>query len=105
MLGAVPEVLDYPRCMLKKVGGRAAQRAKSSLTVADRHLCMQAQMEALQEVQHLQAPTLRRSTRERIEEAEKERQRAEQVRPHLLSSPQPSFGCSRCMQDVSRPSW
>lgn len=41
---------------------------------------MQAQVEALQEAQQFKAPTLRKSTRERIEEAEKERQRAEQVR-------------------------
>ena len=41
---------------------------------------MQAQTEVLQEAQQFKAPTLRKSTRERIEEAEKERQRAEQVR-------------------------
>lgn len=55
--------------------------------------CVQAQVEALQEAQHFKAPTLRKSTRERIEEAEKERQRAEQVRPttpHL-----PPFFCLR----------
>ena len=73
------------------------------LCVVNCHLCMQAQMEALQEVQQLQAPTLRRSTRERIEEAEKERQRAEQVRPHWLSGPEPSLGCNHCMRDISWP--
>lgn len=46
-------------------------------------MTFQAQMEAIQEAQQFKAPTLRKSTRERIEEAEKERQRAEQVRPKL----------------------
>ncbi len=67
------------------------------------YACMQAQIEAMQEVQQLQAPTLRRSTRERIEEAEKERQRAEQVRTHLLSVPEPSPSCQRCVRDISWP--
>ena len=49
---------------------------------------MQAQVEALQEAQQFKAPTLRKSTRERIEEAEKERQRAEQV---LLATPDSPF--------------
>ena len=67
------------------------------------HGCLQAQMEAMQEVQQLQAPTLRRSTRERIEEAEKERQRAEQVCLQVL--PERSIDCGRCMQDLSWPAW
>ena len=86
-----------------RMDGMAAHRAVSSVRVANRYLCVQAQMEALQEVQQLQAPTLRRSTRERIEEAEKERQRAEQVRPQWLPVPEPSFDCSRCMRDISWP--
>lgn len=43
-------------------------------------------MEALQEAQQLKAPMLRKSTRERVEEAQKERQRTEQVRLHIFSS-------------------
>ena len=63
-------------------------------------------MEALQEAQQFKAPTLRKSTRERIEEAEKERQRAEQVRSapaHSLNrasmhAPQ----CWHCQLDHAR---
>ncbi|CAL5221719.1 g3963 [Coccomyxa viridis] len=53
----------------------------SPMSPTTRAAVKQAQVEALQEAQQFKAPTLRKSTRERIEEAEKERQRAEQVRP------------------------
>ena len=56
---------------------------------------MQAQVEALQEAQQFKAPTLRKSTRERIEEAEKERQRAEQVRPAPSHAP-----CLPCVLEM-----
>ena len=59
--------------------------------------CIQAQVEALQEAQHFKAPTLRKSTRERIEEAEKERQRAEQVHPTTCSLPLPVFCLGQCL--------
>ena len=61
---------------------------------------MQAQVEVLQEAQQFKAPTLRKSTRERIEEAEKERQRAEQVRAAPACSAVPPFTL-----DISGRAW
>ncbi len=71
------EVLD-----LKHVRtGADAEQPGSPMSPTTRAAVRAAQADVLAEAAQFQAPTLRRSTLVRVEEAQKERQRTEQVRP------------------------
>ena len=69
--------------------GADLEQPGSPMSPTTRAAVRAAQADAMAEAAQFQAPTLRRSTLVRVEEAQKERQRTEQVRPpgvHTLAS-------------------